>query len=93
MEIDHAVVEATLVEQFEREADCGERCLAAADHNGREEQVAFVDESGPERRTASIAPPTARSLSASAFSFVIDGGSKSRSIRVRFVVAEVSVLE
>src|ERR671911_884948 len=49
-EVDHAVAETALVQQLELQADIvGEELLAASDHDGCDEQLAFVDQPGPER--------------------------------------------
>ncbi len=48
MKVNYAVAEAALVQQLELQADVvGEGLLAAADHDGHEEQVALVDQARP----------------------------------------------
>ena len=50
VEVDHAVAETVLVQQFEVEADVsGERPLSASYHDGHDEQVPLVDQPGLDR--------------------------------------------
>ena len=50
VEVNHAVAETAFVQQLERQADVvGKGPLAAAHHDGRDEQVALVDQPGLER--------------------------------------------
>src|SRR4051794_5903884 len=50
VEVNHAVAEAALVEELELQADMvGEGLFAASHHDGREEQVALVDQPGLDR--------------------------------------------
>src|SRR5262249_14707318 len=50
VEVDHAVAEAALVQQLQRQADIGGEGRCAASHqDGRDEQVVVVHEPGPDR--------------------------------------------
>src|ERR671910_2172880 len=54
-EVDHAVAETALVQQLQLQADTvGEGLLAASDHDGCDEQLAFVDQPGLERVAGEI---------------------------------------
>jgi hypothetical protein len=56
--MDRAVGESPVVEQFVVQADAvGERRLAAADTNGREKEVALVDEPDPEGLGGDVGGP------------------------------------
>src|SRR5215217_3127767 len=49
-EVNHPVAETAFVQQFELQADMvGERLVAASDHDGHEEQLELVDQSGLDR--------------------------------------------
>lgn len=49
-QVNHAGFETAFVQQFELQADIvGEELLAASHDDGRDVQVAFVDQPGPER--------------------------------------------
>jgi hypothetical protein len=49
VEVNRAVPERALVQQFESQADVlGKSGLAAADYYGREKEVTFVDQARPE---------------------------------------------
>src|SRR5215211_2121689 len=49
-QVDHAIAETAFVQQFEPHANIvGEGWLASSHHDGRDEQVALVDQPGPER--------------------------------------------
>jgi len=92
--MDHAVAEPALVHQLELHADAvGERSRAAAHHDGADEQVALVDQTGRERLGGEPGPPTERSRPPDAFMRRTASGSKSRSIRVLALDAASSVLE
>jgi hypothetical protein len=92
--VNHAVAETAFVQQFELHADMvGERLVTASHHDGHEEQLPLVDQSGLEAWAARSGPPTVRSRSADAFSCRTASGSKSRSIRVAAVDIVSSVLE
>ena len=48
--MNHAVAEKAYAQQFELQADTvGERLFAASHQDGRDEQVALVDQPGPDR--------------------------------------------
>src|SRR2546425_2983848 len=50
VEVNHAIAEATFVQQLELQADLvGEGRFAASDHNGRDEEVALIDQPGLHR--------------------------------------------
>jgi hypothetical protein len=95
VEVDHAVAETAFAQQFELHTDIvGEGPFAASHHDGRDEQVALVDQPGPERLgAASSGPPTIMSRPADAFIFRTASGSNSRSIRVLAVDTASSVPE
>ena len=83
MEVHHAVAETAFVQQFKLQADIvGERLFAASHHDGREEQVALVDQPGLDRLGGKVGTAHADVTSAVAFICRTASGSKSRSIRV-----------
>ena len=94
VEVHDAVAEAALAQELEADAEAvGQGGVAAADDDGREEEVALVDEAGAERVRGELGPPTVRSRSAAAFIRRTSSGSNSRSIRVLAVDGSRSVRE
>src|SRR5439155_3590630 len=54
-EVDHAVAETALAQQLELHADVvGEALVAAAHHDGRNEQVDLVDQASPDRLAGEV---------------------------------------
>src|SRR5450631_1270619 len=50
VEVNHAVAESTHIQQLQLHANVvGQELLPASDHDGSHEQVALVDQPGPER--------------------------------------------
>ncbi|MEX2106265.1 MAG: hypothetical protein WD810_05140 [Solirubrobacterales bacterium] len=83
-----------MVEQLEAEANVvGKGPLAAADDDGREEQVQLVDQAGPDGLRGESGATDGMSLRASALIRRTASGSKSRSIRVRAVDGDSRVRE
>jgi hypothetical protein len=94
VEVDHSADEAPLVEQLELHADAvREGPLAAPHDDRREEQVAFVDQPGPERLGGELGTAHGEVAGRRAFSRRTASGSKARSIRVLALDTVSSVLE
>ena len=94
-EVDHAVAETAFVQQLEVQPDVvGQRPLAAPHHDRRDEQVALVDQPGPERLRGKLGTTYGDvAVRPIAFSCRTASGSKSRSIRVLALETASSVLE
>ena len=92
--MNQAVAETVFVQQFELQADIvGEELFAASHHDGRDEQVALVDQPRLDRLDGEPGPPTMMSRPDDAFICRTTSGSKSRSIRVLALDPVFSVLE
>ena len=84
VEVDHPVAEAAVTKQLEGQADVvGEGPVATAHDDRVEEQVALVDQPGPERLGGELGPPMARSRPDVSLRCRSAAGSALRSIRVR----------
>jgi len=67
MEVNHAVAETAFVQQFELQVDIvGEGLFATSHHDGRNEQMAFVDQPGLDRLGRKIGTPQSKLPSSSA---------------------------
>src|SRR5262245_45119919 len=74
-EVDDAVVESALVEEFEVGADaCGEGRLAAAEDHGPDEQLAFVDQACCEGLGGQVCPADGEVAGGCGLQFLDRGG-------------------
>ena len=93
VEMDHAVGEAAFVEEFELQADVVGECLrTATHHDGRDDQVALVRQSGAERLAGEVRAAHGE-VPAEALIRRISSTSKVRSSRVLALDTVCSVVE